>query len=219
MNPKQIVRLASVTFALLLSGGAFAQNTGTLAGRVLDAVSGQPIQAALVSVAGGAFQHTDAAGDYSFAQQPWNPRTYVVATAPGYRPEYRAYAMQVGQTTVRDFDLQPMAMPRLDVTTYPAAGGTVTLTVQGDPGSPVLLVLSNRASVPPIDLTALGVGHVWVAPGRGLLDADLGVVPATGVFTIDLPAPGAPGWVGHLQCIVLEGGAWRLSNGAAVETR
>jgi len=84
--------------------------TGTISGRVVDAVTGQAILDAIVSVRGGATAtgaETDGRGAFRIAPLPVGAYA-VEATAWGYTSQSTAkVAVQAGRTAICDFRLQP----------------------------------------------------------------------------------------------------------------
>jgi TonB-dependent starch-binding outer membrane protein SusC len=98
---------------------AMAQGqTGTVAGRVVDSVSEQPLQAALVSV-GDARTFTDADGRFVLTGVPAGDRD-VRAVRYGYAEGSRSITVLAGQTVTVDISLavEAIALDRLVVTGY-----------------------------------------------------------------------------------------------------
>ena len=89
---KKLLRLA--TFALLFSGVASAQSTGTITGVVTDGATGKPVVGALVvatspAVPGQQTAVTDAKGSFTVSNLPAG-QYKLQASFDGYKPEVRA---------------------------------------------------------------------------------------------------------------------------------
>ena len=121
MNPSPRVRLVSMALAALagLASAALAA-TGSLAGRVSYAVSGEYLELARVTLEGtGREVFTDSAGGYAFTDVPTG-ETRVSVFYTGLPPESATVVIVAGQAARRDFTLAGDG-PR------PAANATVKL--------------------------------------------------------------------------------------------
>ncbi len=188
---------------------------GTLQGILYDAAlgSGAPIAGGTVALADGTFATTSATGFFAF---PLDSGTYAfAATAPGF---VAGSAQETVTTGViwESLGIVAGAVPALTVDPLPAAGAPMTLAVDGDPGTPALAFFSSVPGLPLLDLG--GPGVVWPS-ATGLGFAPLGAVPGSGTLAVTFAAPTAPGLRLQLQALVVDGGAARLSNGAAFEVR
>ena len=95
--------------ALTSAAQAHAQ-TGSVSGRVTDAVSGQPAPGALLAVEGtGLFTQSDDEGRYALQGVPAGERTVAVELI-GYAPQRRQVTVSPGQTTVLDLLMVPVAV-------------------------------------------------------------------------------------------------------------
>jgi Ca-activated chloride channel family protein len=97
--------------ALILTSAAQSHaQTGSVAGRVTDAVSGQPAAGAMLAVEGtGLFTRSDDEGRYALQGVPAGERTIAVELI-GYAPQRRQVTVTAGQTTVVDLVLVPAAV-------------------------------------------------------------------------------------------------------------
>ena len=97
--------------ALILTSAAQAHaQTGSVSGRVTDAVSGQPAPGALLAVEGtGLFTQSDDEGRYALQGIPAGERTIAVELI-GYAPQRRQVTVAPGQTVVLDLVLVPVAV-------------------------------------------------------------------------------------------------------------
>ncbi|PYO37927.1 MAG: hypothetical protein DMD29_14535, partial [Gemmatimonadetes bacterium] len=98
--------------ALLAAAAPLAAQTGgAIAGRVKDALTGEPIRAALVSVDGGRQgAATDSGGAYRVREvrSGWHR---VQVNAIGYRPlTHDSVLVRTGETVTLDVDLHPHAV-------------------------------------------------------------------------------------------------------------
>ncbi|MFM1747274.1 MAG: hypothetical protein RLZZ188_940 [Verrucomicrobiota bacterium] len=121
MNPSPRVRLVAMALAALagLASAALAA-TGSLAGRVSYAVSGEYLELARVTLEGtGREVFTDSAGGYAFTDVPAG-ETRVSVFYTGLPPESATVVIVAGQAARRDFTLAGDG-PR------PAANATVKL--------------------------------------------------------------------------------------------
>ena len=103
--------------ALLLTGGAWAQERGFLAGRVLDARTGEPLPGAAVTLSGTVLgTMTDLEGRFVLEVPPG---TYAVeALLVGYGPARREVEISPGDTTkvVLKLEERPLKLPPVVVT-------------------------------------------------------------------------------------------------------
>jgi TonB-linked SusC/RagA family outer membrane protein len=109
MSPRYVVR--SLLLATFIAPFAAAQGQqGTLAGRVIDSTSAQPVAGALVNVAGTALgTHTNTEGRYTI--RGLTPGTVEVRVLRvGYAEQRRTVTVAAGQTTEVDFRVRPMAV-------------------------------------------------------------------------------------------------------------
>ena len=94
---------------LTLAAPAHAQ-TGSVAGRVTDAVSGQPAVGAMLAIEGTSlFTQSDDEGRYALQGVPAGERTVAVELI-GYTPQRRQVTVAPGQTIVLDLVLIPTAV-------------------------------------------------------------------------------------------------------------
>ncbi len=105
------VALAAAALGLWSGGAAQAQQpTGTVVGRVTDAVTSRPVPSAQVFISGtqrGSI--TNAEGRYTIAQVPAGARVLRV-TILGYAEAVRAVTVPAGTSTPADFALNPSAV-------------------------------------------------------------------------------------------------------------
>ena len=113
--------LAALVLAVVTPIAAPAQSTGTVEGRVFNAVNGTALVNARVVLDGPAPREavTDEAGSFRFSQVPAGPATVRVVYV-GMATQSATLAVTAGGTASRDFDL------RLDRSLRPAAPGTGT---------------------------------------------------------------------------------------------
>ncbi len=89
--------------------GVEAQQTGTITGQVVDAVTGRPLGSVIVLVTGTeARSNTDAQGRYTIRGVPVGPRT-VTASLVGRAGQTRPVTVAAGQTATVDFRLTETA--------------------------------------------------------------------------------------------------------------
>ncbi len=103
--------LRSLVLAALVAPAAAAQaQQGTVAGRVTDASSGQPVGGALVNIAGTALgTHTNAEGQFTI--RGLTAGTVVVRSLRvGYAEQRQTVTVTAGQTTTADFQMRAMAV-------------------------------------------------------------------------------------------------------------
>lgn len=106
---RQAAAGAAAVVALLWSGDAQAQATGTIRGRVTDAGSGRPIPEAQIQVGGtGIGALTNAAGEYVITNVPVGART-LTARRIAYAQQSRSVTVAAGAEARGDFALQPSA--------------------------------------------------------------------------------------------------------------
>ena len=119
------VRTAGMLALLAVAGpGAVTAPvpTGTIEGRVTDAVTGQPLQDAAVSVVGAGFQALSTReGRYSLSGVPAGVRTVKVVIL-GYATQERQVTVTAGYVTVADFALQITAINLDEIVATGAAG-------------------------------------------------------------------------------------------------
>ncbi len=102
--------------------------TGTVAGTVTDASTGQPLDSAMVSFPGSPVSPTYADPVTGFFSAPVIAGTVVVqAQADGYVPLSSTVTVSPGRTATTDFRMEPAAPPEGTVT------GTVTRAATGEP--------------------------------------------------------------------------------------
>ena len=119
------VRTAGMLALLAVAGpGAVTAPvpTGTIAGRVTDAVTGQPLNDAAISVAGTGFSAlTNTAGRYSLSGIPAGEHTVKVIII-GYATQEKQVTVTAGRTTVVDFALQISAISLDEIVVTGVAG-------------------------------------------------------------------------------------------------
>ncbi|HSG07538.1 MAG TPA: TonB-dependent receptor [Longimicrobiales bacterium] len=112
MRVQRLLGVAVTSLALALLSSPLAAQQGLLTGHIVDADSGQPIDAAQVQVLGGGQSTgglTDASGAYRIQLAPGSYSIVVVVV--GYRPErFDGLSVTANQTTVHDISLVSMAM-------------------------------------------------------------------------------------------------------------
>jgi len=114
---------ALAAFVLLVAPGLSAQ-TGTIAGRVLDAGSNTPIPAAQVFIADldiGVLSQQN--GTYLLSNVPVGPRTVTVQRI-GYRQVTQNVTVAAGQTAVLDFRITEEALALDEIIVTGTPGGT-----------------------------------------------------------------------------------------------
>lgn len=121
------VGVASLTVVLLaafgVAGDASAQETGRVAGTVVDADTGTPLQGAQVSVEGtGLGSLTGAEGEYSIREVPAGEQTVVVQLI-GYGSDRATVTVTAGQTATADFELSEQALALDEIVVTGTAGG------------------------------------------------------------------------------------------------
>jgi TonB-linked SusC/RagA family outer membrane protein len=111
--------------ALLFAAPAlYAQQTGTVAGRVLDAQTGNPIPAAQVFIADldiGVLSQQN--GSYLLSNVPAGPRTLTVQRI-GYAQTTQNVTVAAGQTAVVDFRITEEALALDEIVVTGTAGGS-----------------------------------------------------------------------------------------------
>ena len=101
--------VALLALLLATAPGARSQ-TGRVQGQVTDAISGQPLFAAQISVEGtGLAARTDREGRFSLSPVSAGSRV-MIAEAIGYAPQRHMVTVTAGQTTVVDFALVQAAL-------------------------------------------------------------------------------------------------------------
>ena len=118
MNTRVFRVLCSGIAAVLAAFPAIAQAQGTIAGRVTDAVTGQPITQARVVVIGTALvTQTSAEGRYVLVAVPAR-EVNVQVTAIGYGASSRALTVESGASVTADFalTLRPFSLDEIVVT-------------------------------------------------------------------------------------------------------
>ncbi len=198
-------------------GGGGGTKKGKLRGIVYDATKGTRVRIldATVSLSDGAFRRTTPfVGAFVF-DLPIGTYTYAVSAA-GFAPAQLTRTVKENADTWGSFALQPANVPALRVDRAPKANALFTISLSGDAGSPAVLLLSDRPQLP---LTALApFGTLWPNV-RNLVTAILPPIPSSGQLTLKLRAPNARGFRAHLQAFVLRNRAFRLSNGAGMQTQ
>jgi hypothetical protein len=169
--PSAGVYLAEITglsgsgrFTATLSGTAVAPMLVTVAGNVTDSATGSPIVGATVTADGGAFDTTDAAGDYS---GQLDPGTYDFQfDAAGYVSQNQTVDVVAGMS-IGDLDaaLDPVAPPgvtlEITVSGTEAPGGAISATVEVLPAGTVVNGYTWTKTVgPPIVLTGADTATV-----------------------------------------------------------
>ena len=111
------VRILTLLALLLATATASAQaQTGTIQGQVTDAISGQPLPAAQVSVDGTSVAaRTDREGRFSLSGV-FAGNQVVIAEGIGYTTQRRLVTVTAGQTTVVDFALVQGALTLDEIT-------------------------------------------------------------------------------------------------------
>lgn len=132
MHPSAFLRAAVLLPLLgcsLLSATAFAQ-TGTLAGTVRDAETGQPLPGANVALVGTSLgAATTASGDFLIRSVPVN-RYDVRVSLLGYEEAVQTVEVYEGQRVVLDVALSEQAVDLGDITVVSRRGGFVPATLQ-----------------------------------------------------------------------------------------
>jgi TonB-linked SusC/RagA family outer membrane protein len=110
-------RLLAVALLALPGGAVVAQAPGSVSGKVTDAASGQPVQAAQISVVGtniGAI--TNEAGQYTIRGVPARQVTLRVLRV-GYSEQTQLVTVASGQTATSDFQLRQVSVNLAPVVT------------------------------------------------------------------------------------------------------
>lgn len=99
-------RWGAAFVALLVAGSAYAQ-TGTIAGQIVDAQTGEPLPSATVVIAGqaGVGAATDVDGNYSFNVAPG--AYTLVASFTGYVSDEAQVTVAAGGEVLQNFTLEP----------------------------------------------------------------------------------------------------------------
>lgn len=184
---------------------------GTLKGLVYDALQGTSavIAGATVALSDGTFTTSSSSGYFEFDLPSG---TYALgATAPGFAPGSSTEAVTIGDVW-ESLGLEPDQGPSLQVPSSLFPGAAAKLTIQADPFSPTWLAIAPRPGLPALDLGLFG--WLWTDPSDTIV-VGLGSVPLGGSLSVPFQAPQLSGTTLHLQALALDGGALRLSNGAA----
>jgi len=169
-----------------------AMPKATLTGSVINAVTGQPIEGAMVTAADYS-RGTETSGSYGMLTMV--PGSYVVtAKASGYRQQSVNITVTDGQVLTQNFALTPI--PVISNATISLTGESCPLDGAADPGENVAVsvTLRNHGTLTTSALTVTllnqtGVTNAGPAQNFGALPADGSPVTRTFTFTVD------PSWV------------------------
>lgn len=168
--PHNVLRVTVVAalfaVALVVPTLTHAQETGTLSGVVTDQTTGQPVNAAEVTITGTAFSAlTNADGRYTLSNVPAGPHEVRAATV-GYMSQQGTVTITVGETSTLDFAL-PVAAFRLDELVVTATGDQLKREVSHSISG---LDAAERAQLAPVanmnDLLIAQAPGVTVTPGN-----------------------------------------------------
>lgn len=95
----------AIDFVRLLINPRTLDHVGIVAGEVLDAASGEPVEGVTLTSAGTSQAITDGGGRYTLADVPAG-LAVITATAPGYLPTTQTVDLQSGDLSDLSFDLQ-----------------------------------------------------------------------------------------------------------------
>jgi len=133
-------------FALAIASPVFAQNTGTITGRVTERSTLRPLVSAQVRIVGtsrGAA--TDDSGSYRITNVPVGTVQLAVIRL-GYGPQSRSVSVTAGATTTADF-VMATAVTTLDAITVTATGQTERKRENGAPTATIDSGAINKAVV------------------------------------------------------------------------
>jgi hypothetical protein len=157
------------------SGSIPCRGYGTLAGTVMDSVTGKPVAGATVSYA-GATTLTNSSGAYSLLKAPLG--TYDLTTsASGYSDQTQSVTVKPAATTTRGFNVAPLAGSVSGTVTDSGTGSPLAGATVSYPGGQVTTDSAGAFSLASVtegayDVTAAASGHasqtvnVVVGPGQ-----------------------------------------------------
>ena len=164
MGTRHVLR--SLVLGALIAPIAAAQGQqGTVAGRVTDVVSGQPVAGVLVNVAGTALgTHTNSEGQYAI--RGLTPGSVEVrALRVGYAEQRQTVTITAGQTATADFQMRPMAVTLSPVVTT-ATGDQRRVEVANSQARIDAADVVERTAVSNVgDLLTAKAAGVMVIPG------------------------------------------------------
>ncbi|HEU5261294.1 MAG TPA: SusC/RagA family TonB-linked outer membrane protein [Gemmatimonadales bacterium] len=142
---KRRLEVGSVIALVLAPAMLFAQETGTIRGRVTDAATGQPVADARVTVEGtGLAAASRANGEYVLAAAPVGPRT-LTARRVGYGVIRREIDVPPGDAVTADFALRAVAVA-LDAVVVTGVG---TPTEKRTVGNTIEVISGDAISASP----------------------------------------------------------------------
>jgi outer membrane receptor for ferrienterochelin and colicins len=167
--------LATLSLAVVAAAPAAAQ-TGTINGRVTEALSGQPVGGATINAlrAGGngnVTTHSSPDGKYTLSNLPAGPYTVTVTARIGLAQKHvDGFVVTSGQTATLDFSMAPVAAQLEQVVTT-ATSGAEPERIQDSPNPisvvtaaqieerPSLTVADHLKSVPGLSISAGGLAQ------------------------------------------------------------
>jgi hypothetical protein len=166
---------ATKSTTLFDSGSIPCRGYGTLAGTVMDSVTGKPVAGATVSYA-GATTLTNSSGAYSLLKAPLG--TYDLTTsASGYSVQTQSVTVKPAATTTQGFNVAPLAGSLSGTVTDSGTGSPLAGATVSYPGGQVTTDSAGAFSLASVtegayDVTAAASGHasqtvnVVVGPGQ-----------------------------------------------------
>ena len=198
------------------SAGSGGNRTGVLRGVVFDVTKGTSARIANASIIlsdGSSQRSLTTTGGFSFVLKPGNYR--YIASAPGFGPAELTRSVVAGQTIWGSPGLQPERAPAIDCPAVIDAGKSLAISVQADPRSPVLLLLSGHPRI--VSLPPFGVS---IPDLQALLLLQAGASSASGNLHLALPTSASlRGLWGLLQPFALRDRAWKLGNTVGFKLR
>ena len=136
--------LACLVAVLSLFRPALAQNTGSLAGRVSDAVTGKSLQGAVVRVPGtSAVSHTDAEGRFNLPRVPAGPQRIEVDYV-GLDSHVKDVSISAGGVTTFNAQLQSDTLRKEAFTVAESARGQALAINQQKTAAGIVNIVSEE---------------------------------------------------------------------------
>jgi outer membrane receptor for ferrienterochelin and colicins len=161
---------------LVIAAASAAAQTGTITGRVTEALSGQPVSGATIDALrgggnGNVTARSTADGKYTLSNLPAGPYTVTVTARIGLAQKHvDGFVVTAGQTATLDFSMAPVAAQLEQVVTT-ATSGAEPERIQDSPNPisvvtaaqieerPSLTVADHLKSVPGLSISAGGLAQ------------------------------------------------------------